>query len=166
MAMVRLGRRQSDKDTNTSQSCSTNIKSLSQPKETRKLNKKGLSKSISNLKELNNSVDLAASSSKTRGKKLSSKSASCSALNLPLPTEPGEKTEKKGASSKANNTASSIYDDAFQASLYVKENVAYGSNTEGKPGGKSVAAMIEKIDQGREQRHDYEQLEIVQSSRF
>lgn len=165
MALVRRGGRHNNKDTNKSQSYSTNIKSLSEPKESRKTNKKGLSKSISNLKELNNSVDVARSSSKTRGKKMGSKSASCSALNLPLPTEPGEKTEK-GESGKANNTERSIYDDSFQASLYVKENVAYAANAEEKTGRISVAGMVDKINRGPEQGHDYEQLEIVQSSKF
>ena len=91
-----------------------------------------------------------------------SKSASCSALDLPLPSEPGCKKSKDKSSEqlKPPTRTATIYDEDFQASIMLKENAAYGDNMLASV---SVSAMVDKINKGPEQEegHEYEQLEMV-----
>ena len=90
-----------------------------------------------------------------------SKSASCSALDLPLPSEP-EYKKSGGKNNKESVTrTTTIYDDDFQASIMLKENAAYAGN---ELASVSVSAMVNKINKGpvdQEQGHEYEQLEMA-----
>ncbi len=85
------------------------------------------------------------------------KSTSCSALNLPLPSEPN--TNKKG-NKKCDNSVS-IYDDDFQASIMLRENTAYQSRGPNELANVSVSAMVDKIMTGPGDSHEYEQLDTV-----
>ncbi len=86
------------------------------------------------------------------------KSTSCSALNLPLPSEPN--TNKK-----RDNNSASIYDDDFQASIMLRENTAYQSRDPNELANVSVSAMVNKMTGDC---HEYEQLDTVkkQLSKF
>ncbi len=103
----------------------TNVRQNPELKNTKK---RELSKSTTCL---NNSTIVAA-------EKGMMKSTSCSALNMPLPSEP---SKSKGGNKLCSTT---IYDDDFQMSIMLKENNCYASTNPNV----SVAAMADKFNKG------------------